>query len=129
LNLEQFRGRRQLLLTAFECGAGLRPFAAWVQESESFSANRSEKLDLYLRPAYDLLRDLLALTNGRPALQNRDLDERLSTLAKGLSFAWLEAAAKALDELVQMARRNIQKTAALDAMIIKLRNEPNSART
>ncbi len=122
LDLEAFRARRSLLLTAFECAAGLTPFSAWVQRSEPFSMKKSEKLDLYLKPAYELLQDILAASQGRPVLRNRDIEQRIGVISKTIDFRWLERAIGLLDELVLMVRRNIQKTAALDAMIIKLRN-------
>jgi DNA polymerase-3 subunit delta' len=122
LDLDIFKARRGLLLKAFECAAGIVPFSAWLQHSEPFSARKSEKLDLYLKPAYDLLEDVLTARCGKPLRRNRDLEKQLKGIAERVDFEWLQQGAKALDELVLMVRRNIQKTAALDAMIIKLRN-------
>ncbi len=123
LDLDVFRARRGLMLAAFECGAGLIPFSGWVQQSESFSAKKSEKLDLFLRPAYDLLEDVLAARVGHPVARNRDIQARVRAIADRTTFRWVEQAVRSLDELVVMVRRNIQKTAALDAMIITLRNQ------
>lgn len=122
LDLEEFRSRRALILAAFECAAGLKPFSDWVQQSESFANSRSEKLDSYLKLAYGLLQDILAGLYGRNAVKHRDVQPRISNIAGAVTFSWLERAVRSLDELVQMVRRNIQKTAALDAMIINLRN-------
>jgi DNA polymerase III subunit delta' len=121
LDVPLFKERRGLILSALECGASLVPFASWVQQSESFSAKRSEKLDFYLKPAYGLLQDLLHVANGRPPVRNRDIHDRLSAIAERVTFAWIERAVQSFDELVLMVRRNIQKTAALDAVIINLR--------
>lgn len=129
LDLEVFRARRAIMLTAFECGAGLVPFSAWVQQSEAFSSKKAEKLDLYTKPAYDLLGDILAASHDRPPVRNRDIEQRIAHLAERTTYAWLEQAVQAIDELVVMVRRNIQKTAALDAMIIKLRNRLQLAGT
>lgn len=125
LDLEQFRKRRALMLTALECGAGLKPFSTWVQASESYSASKSEKLDLHLKIGYGLLRDVLALTQGLPAAKNRDIQPQVAKLASAVSFPWIQRATACLDELVLMVRRNIQKTAALDALIVNLRNSPD----
>lgn len=122
LDLDQLRARRGLMLTALECGAGLKPFAAWVQASEAFSASKSEKLDGYLKLGYDLLRDILALSQGATIVKNRDIEDRLITLARSVSFRWLERATAFVDELLLMARRNIQKMPALDALVVDLRN-------
>ncbi len=122
IDLDEFRNRRALILGAFECAAGLKPFSDWVQQSESFSNSRSEKLDVYLKLAYTVLQDILRCSQGRNAIKHRDVQQRISAIANAVSFPWLERATRHIDELVMMARRNIQKTAALDAMIINLRN-------
>jgi hypothetical protein len=110
------------MLAALECGARLTPFSAWVQQSESFGASKAERLDEHLRLAYGLLRDSLALLYGREPAQNRDIAPRLARLSAATGLPWLIRATRQVDELVTMARRNIQKTAALDALIINLRN-------
>lgn len=122
LELESFRERRALLLAAFECGAGAAPFSQWIERSESFSSRKSEKLDSYLKLAYGLLEDVLIVGQGRPALQHRDIQSRIATLAQRVSFEWIQQAVRCVDDLNLMVRRNIQKTGALDAMIIVLRN-------
>jgi DNA polymerase-3 subunit delta' len=131
LDVAEFRTRRALVLAAFECAAGLKPFSEWVQQSESFANSRSEKLDSYLKPAYGVLEAILvsAIAGGNEyglyagrAAKHRDIQARIRKVAESVTFNWLERAVQYLDELVLMVRRNIQKTAALDAMIIKLRN-------
>ena len=128
LNIEEYRQRRALMMTLFECAAGVAPFGAWVQRSESFGAKKSEKLDLYSKVAYGLLEDLLICWHGGEAVKNRDLHREISTLANRVSFRWIERAVASIDELVEMAARNIQKMVALDAMVINLRNDSESAR-
>jgi DNA polymerase III subunit delta' len=122
LDVEQFRDRRALLLAAFECGAGMSQFSDWIQQSESFSARKSEKLEAYLKLAYAVLEDILVVLHGRSASRNRDIQDRIANISKRVNFSWIERAVRCVDELVLMVRRNIQKTAALDAMIINLRN-------
>ena len=122
LDLEQFRKRRALILAAFECAAGLTPFATWVQQSESFVSSKSEKLDSYLKLTYGVLEDILTALYRKRADRNSDIQQRIAAIAKAVNFSWIERATRCVDELVLMVRRNIQKTAALDAMIINLRN-------
>ncbi len=129
LDLGQFRERRALLLAAFECGAGLTPFSSWLHDSESFTTRKSEKLDLYLKLAYTLLEDILATLYGGSPLKNRDVQARIDAIARAVDTTWIDRAVRLVDELVLMVRRNIQKTAALDAMIINLRNPLQSAST
>jgi DNA polymerase-3 subunit delta' len=129
LDLEQFRERRALMLAAFECGAGLSPFSNWVQHSENFGARKSEKLETYLKIGYSVLEDTLAGLYGKPPVRNRDVEQRIAALSRTVNFDWIERAVRFVDELVVMVRRNIQKTAALDAMIINLRNRAEKIRT
>ncbi len=129
LDLDVFRERRNLVLAALECGAGLIPFSDWVQKSESFGNRKSEKLDFYLKPGYGLLEEILAVMQNRRASRHIDIQQKVTAIAQRVDFAWIEQAAKALDDLVVMVRRNIQKVGALDAMIIKLRNELDLVRT
>ncbi len=129
IDLDVFRERRGLLLAAFEYGAGVAPFANWVQASESFGSRKTEKLELYLKPAYGLLEEILAVMEGKGASRQRDIRERIGAIAQRVNFGWVEQAAKGVDELATMARRNIQKVGALDAMIIKLRNYLEPLRT
>lgn len=123
LNVEEYRQRRALMLTFLECGAGLTPFGTWVQRSESFGSRKTEKLEYYLKIAYGLLEDLLLVWQGTAAVKNRDLQSNLTALAKNVSFRWLEKATAAVDEVARLTNRNIQKIGALDAMLIRLRNE------
>jgi DNA polymerase-3 subunit delta' len=129
LDLDVFRERRNLLMAAFECAAGLHKFENWVQQSESFGSRKSEKLDHYLRMAYGLLEDVLSVWQGRPAVKHRDIESRLDRIAQAVSFRWIESAVAGLDEITLMVRRNIQKVGALDAMIINLRNALEGSRT
>jgi DNA polymerase-3 subunit delta' len=127
LDLDVFRERRALLLAAFECGAGLQPFSSWLRESESFANRKSEKLDFYLKLAYGLLEDVLAISQGRPAAVHRDIQQRVVVLGQRVNFGWIEKAVRSVDELTVMVRRNIQKVGALDAVIINLRNSLGAA--
>ena len=122
LDLDIFRERRALLLSAFECGAGVTQFGDWVEHSESFGSRKSEKLDNYLKLAYGLLEEILLVAQGAPVVQHRDVQRQITAIAQKVSFRWIEQAVKGIDELAVMVRRNIQKTGALDAMIINLRN-------
>ncbi len=129
IDLQGFRERRDLVLSALECGAGVTTFADWVQKSEPFSARRSEKLDAYLRLSYGVLNDVLRLLCGEKVRTHRDATERISSIASRVTFSWVERAVRQIDELVLMVRRNIQKTSALDAFVISLRNPASGIST
>lgn len=129
LNIEQFRERRALVLAALECAAGITPFSSWVEQSESFGTRKSERLDLYLKPAYAVLEDVLRQWQGVPGMKNRDVEQRIHAISEVVTFGWIENAIRCLDELVQMVRRNIQKVPAIDGLIVNLRNRPESVST
>jgi DNA polymerase-3 subunit delta' len=122
LDLDVFRERRNVMLAAFECAAGVTKFESWIQQSEAFGNRKSEKLEAHIRLGYGLLEDVLSVWQGRPAARHRDIQNRLVGISQRVSFRWIEKATASLDELVVMVRRNIQKLGALDAMIINLRN-------
>jgi DNA polymerase-3 subunit delta' len=122
-DLVKYRERRDLMLSFFECASGTIPFSGWVGASESFCNRKTEKLDLYLKPAYNILEDILAISQGSRNVRNADARERLAGISSRVNFHWIEAASKAIDEIAMLLRRNIQKIIALDAVIIDLRNQ------
>ena len=123
LDLAKYQERRNLVLKMFECASGLAPFSSWISAAESFSNRKAEKLDFYLKPAYIVLEDILAASQGMERLRNADVKETVRAIATRVPFDWIEHAVKAVDELALMARRNIQKIIALDAVIMDLRNQ------
>ncbi len=121
LDLEQYDRRRSAMFTLLRVAAGAAPFNEWMKHSEAIARGKSEKLELYLKVLYMLLRDLLLLREGGDGIRNRDIQAQLEPLARKVSFTWIRAAVKKVDELAELLRRNIQKTIALDALILELR--------
>ncbi len=121
LDLEAHDRRRAVMLALLKVASGLAPFASWVPVSETIGRSKSEKLDFYLRVLYELLRDLLLLQQGGGEIRNRDIRQELEALAGKLQYAWIRKAVGRVDEIAQLVRRNIQKTIALDSLIIDLR--------
>ncbi len=121
LDLETYQKRRAAMLALLEAAAGAAPFGAWIPYSETIGRSKSEKLELYLKVLYDLLRDLLILREGGGAIRNEDARPKLEALASKLTFVWIRTAVKKVDELAELLRRNIQKTIALDDLIVELR--------
>jgi DNA polymerase-3 subunit delta' len=121
LDLEVYDKRRAAMLVLLKVAAGVVPFANWVPISETIARSKSEKLDLYLKVLYELLRDLLILQNGAGDIRNQDIRRDLEALAPKLSFVSLRKAVAKVDEIAELIRRNIQKTIALDSLIMELR--------
>jgi DNA polymerase-3 subunit delta' len=121
LDLEVYDRRRAAMLALLEVAAGSTPFGAWIPYSETIGRSKSEKLEVYLKVLYELLRDLLILSQGEGAIRNEDARPKLEALAKKLSFSWIRTAVKKVDDLAELLRRNIQKTIALDDLILELR--------
>jgi DNA polymerase III subunit delta' len=121
LDLEAYDKRRAAMLLLLKVAAGALPFGAWIPVSEALGRSKSEKLDLYLKVLYELLRDLLLLHEGAGGIRNLDIRQDLESLAAAVQFAWIRKAVGLVDEIAQLIRRNIQKTIALDALILQLR--------
>ena len=121
LDLEAYDKRRAAMLLLLQVAAGAAPFGAWIPVSEAMGRGKSEKLDLYLKVLYELLRDLMLLHEGAGEIRNTDIRGELEALAATIQFAWIRKAVGLVDEIVQLIRRNIQKTIALDALILQLR--------
>jgi DNA polymerase-3 subunit delta' len=88
---------------------------------EAIGRSKSEKLELYLKVLYELLRDLLVLSQGSGEIRNQDIRRELESLASRVPFSWIRSAVGQVDELAELLRRNIQKSIALDALILNLR--------
>lgn len=121
LDLETYDKRRSAMLALLKTAAGVAPFSTWVPVSETIGRSKNEKLDFYLKVLYGLLRDLLVLREGGEAIHNQDIRRELELLAGKLEFPWIRKAVAQVDEIAELVRRNIQKTIALDALIVELR--------
>jgi DNA polymerase-3 subunit delta' len=121
LDLETYDKRRAAMLTLLKVAAGAAPFSAWLPVSETIGRSKSEKLDLYLKVLYELLRDLLLLHEGTGEPRNVDIRRELEAVAAKVEFAWIRRAVKKVDEIAELVRRNIQKQIALDSLIVDLR--------
>ena len=122
IDLEAYDRRRTAMLALLNVASGIEPFGAWIKHSDSIAARRSEKLESYLESLYGLLEDILRLAHSGSPIRNRDVQKELTALARKVSFEWIRAAVARVDELVEFARRNIQKSIALDALAVQLRS-------
>jgi DNA polymerase-3 subunit delta' len=122
LDLAVHDKRRAAMFALLKAGAGLAPFATWVPFSETLGRSKNEKLEFYLRLLYSLLRDVMILREGGNQIRNADLRRDLEAVALRVDGAWIGKAVKKTDELVELLRRNIQKTIALDDWILSLRS-------
>ena len=120
IDLETYDRRRTAMLALLKAASGADTFGAWLKHSESIAARRTEKLDSYLEVLYLLLSDVLRITEGVPAGPNADIGNELKAVAARVSFDWLRRAVEKVDELVELVRRNIQKSIALDAWAVDM---------
>ncbi len=109
------------MLVLLKTAAGAAPLSAWAPVSEAIGRGKSEKFESYLKVLYDLLRDVLILREGGGEIRNQDIRRDLQPLAARLDFEWIRKAVARVDEIVRLIRRNIQRTIALDALIMELR--------
>jgi DNA polymerase-3 subunit delta' len=121
LDIELYQKRRASMVTLLKTGAGMSPYASWLPISETLGRSKSEKLELYLKLLYDLLRDITVLREGGTAIRNFDLRSDLGSLAQRVSRPWLIHAVKSVGEIAELLRRNIQKAIAFDGLLMELR--------
>jgi DNA polymerase-3 subunit delta' len=121
LDIELFQKRRASMLALLKTGAGAATYGSWLPISETLGRSKSEKLELYLKLLYELLRDVMVLHEGGTAIRNFDLRSELAGLAGRVSRPWIVNTVKAVDEIAGLLRRNIQKSIALDGLLMKMR--------
>ena len=118
IDLEAYDRRRAAMLALLQAASRAGSFEAWRRHSDSLAARRTEKLEWYLEALYSLIEDVVRAANGSAELRNRDLSKDIGALAKKSTLAWLWRFVARVDELVELARRNIQKPIALDALAL-----------
>ena len=121
LDLAVHEKRRAAMHALLKAASGLAPFASWAPFSEAIGRSKNEKLEFYLRLLYDLLRDVMILRAGGGDIRNLDLRRDLEAIAARVDIPWITRAVKKTDEMVELLRRNIQKTIALDDWILSLK--------
>jgi DNA polymerase-3 subunit delta' len=121
LDLETYDRRRTAMLTLMRVAAGLEQFGAWMKHSDSIGARKTEKLGQYIEVLYSLIEDALRVLHGAAAAKNADIQRDLEALTAKVSFDWLRKMTARADELVELERRNIQKSIALDALAAGMR--------
>jgi DNA polymerase-3 subunit delta' len=122
LDIDLFQKRRATMLALLKTGAGAASWSSWLPVSEALARSRSEKLEVYLKLLYDLLRDITVLHEGGSEIRNVDLQNDLSALARRVSRKWIISSVKGVDEIASLLRRNIQKSIALDGLLMQMRS-------
>jgi len=110
LDLETYERRRTAMLALLKVASGLEPFGSWLKHSDSIAARRNEKLDTYLDALYMLLDDVLRLTHVSPQFATRRFAPSWTCWLARFPFDWLRAAVTKVDALMELVRRNIQKS-------------------
>jgi DNA polymerase-3 subunit delta' len=120
LDLEVYAKRREAMLLLLQVATGLKSFGAWIPVSETIGRSKNEKLEIYLKLLYELLRDVLLIGQGRGELRNQDLKMELSAVAAKLTAERVVHAVRKVDEVVGLVRRNVQKVIALDGLLLEI---------
>lgn len=122
LDIELFQNRRASMLALLKTGAGVASFASWLPVAEAMGRSRTDKLEGYLKLLYELLRDVTLLREGVSSIRNFDARTELSAIAAKVSRAWVINAVQGVDEVAVLLRRNIQKSIALDGLLMRMRS-------
>lgn len=128
LDIESYQERREHMLALLETSLGKTPFAELLAHTDSIGRRQKEKISLLAEVLQGLLSDLLHLRLGSGRLVNVDIRERLRELADRVEFEWIELAARDLDNLTRLERRNIQRQIAVEALAVNWRQRTASAR-
>jgi DNA polymerase-3 subunit delta' len=128
LDVESHLARREHLLSLLDTALGKTPFAELLAHTDAIGRRQSEKIGLLVEILHSLLSDLLHLRLGSGRLANVDIRERLRELADRVEFEWIEQAARDLDNLARLERRNIQRQIAVEALAINWRRRTAAAR-
>jgi DNA polymerase-3 subunit delta' len=92
-----------------------------VTETYRAGAEGREKTEQLLRTLYSLLRDLMFLGSGAPALvHNTDIQSQLAKMAESADFNWIAAASDRLAEVERGMRRNLLRSLSLDSFALAL---------
>jgi DNA polymerase-3 subunit delta' len=127
LDLDEYDRRRTAMLGLLQVAAGVTPFADWMEHADSLAAAREEKLEFCLTVLYGLLGDVLSLRQPTSEICNVEIEADLKVIAGRVSFNWIREAVQRVDELRFLLRRNIQKSIALDALVLGLRSVAETA--
>src|SRR5579862_9709341 len=120
MDLDVYDERRRAMLALLQVAAGRAPFGEWAKHAEAMGPRRQDKLDHLLGILYVLLEDILLLREGAGEIRNIDIRRALEDLAGNVSFHWIRSAVRKADELAELVRRNIQKSIALDALVVEI---------
>lgn len=92
-----------------------------VTETYRAGAEGQEKTEALLRAASSILEDLLLLKSETPQLaRNIDLQRELAAMATGVTFDWIESAARGLRQVESGMRRNLLRSLTLDSFAAQL---------
>ncbi len=122
IDLDVYERRREAMLILLGAASKTSKFSAWAEWAEKLGMSRAEKLDDYLLVIYGLLEDIVLLQQHKDGIRNADIRDQIEPIAGAVTFDWIKAAIQKTDDLVHLMRRNIQKSIALDAMVLELRD-------
>jgi DNA polymerase-3 subunit delta' len=92
-----------------------------ITETYRAGAEGREKTEQLLRTLYSLLRDLMFLGSGAPALvHNTDIQNQLAKMTESADFNWIAAASNRLAEVERGMRRNLLRSLSLDSFALAL---------
>ncbi len=122
-DLPAYLESRTLALTVLRNALHEADWSSLFRATEAFRAGAEgqEKTSALLRSLRSLLRDMMLIRNGQPAMaRNADLARELGSLAENAEFAWMERALRSMDEVETGMRRNLLRSLSLDAMAAQL---------
>jgi DNA polymerase-3 subunit delta' len=131
MDVETEVARRKTALRVLERAARGTGFSQLFADTAALGKDRESSFEELIGIFYGLLSDLLELTAGlqTPLLRNPNLAKELEGLAKTVETAWVLRAIAAVDEISLGARRNLNRTLGLEAMVATLSPDGDGSRT
>ena len=126
-NLAEYAAARAdaftLLAGVERAGSQMPDHSTLFRTTEAYrsGADGAVKTAALLRALSSILEDILLLQSGAPdRIRNIDRRADLNRIAQTVSFAWIEAAMRAVDAAYSGMRRNLLRNVSLDALALEL---------
>lgn len=130
MDLEAVAKLHRDALSILERSVELRGVADLFASTAALAKNQEIAFENVLEVFYSLVTDLLHLSNSsaKQVLRNPAFTRELETLSRKVDAAWIAKAVEGLDTLHARARRNINRSLGLDAVVISLARPATGAK-
>ncbi|MGH9688227.1 MAG: ATP-binding protein [Candidatus Acidiferrales bacterium] len=122
LDLAESMRLRTSILRLLENSVAAKKYGEIFAGTAQLAKQEKEPFENILALFYSLLTDLLEASQGNQSrlLRNPDLSREIDSLAKHIDWRWVLQAARGLDTLDALLRRNVGRQLGLDSLVVSL---------